>query len=147
MHEWISFHETFLWCIGSLSVLTIFVTIIAIPVMAVRIPEDYFMHHHRHRRGWHPQHPVLRFLYLLFKNFSGVIFILAGLGMLVFPGQGLITMVIGLMLLDFPGKYAIERWVIELPVILYAINRIRIKAHHPPLRDPSHHLFEKSKID
>ncbi len=147
MHEWISFHEALLWWIGSLSALTFFGTIIAIPILIVRIPEDYFMHHHRHPKSFHPQHPVIRSLTLFIKNFLGVVFILAGFTMIFLPGQGLITMIIGLMLLDFPGKYEFERWIIELPLILHAINKIRAKAHHPPLLDPSHHLFERSTID
>jgi hypothetical protein len=53
--------------------------------------------------------------------------------MLVLPGQGLLTIIIGLVLMEFPGKYHAERWVINRPAVLAAINWIRLKAGKPKL--------------
>jgi hypothetical protein len=54
--------------------------------------------------------------------------------MLLTPGQGLLTLLAGLLLMDFPGKYAMQRRLIEHPPILRAINRLRARHGHPPLR-------------
>ncbi len=42
MYEWIQIHETDFWGLGLLSVLTFFGSLIVIPILVVRIPEDYF---------------------------------------------------------------------------------------------------------
>ena len=59
---------------------------------------------------------------------------LAGLAMLVLPGQGLLTILIGLMLLDFPGKRRLERRIVARPAILAMLNRMRARRGRDPLR-------------
>jgi hypothetical protein len=68
------------------------------------------------------------------KNLLGLVFVLAGLAMLVLPGQGLLTLLIGLLLLDFPGKRAIERRLVARPTLRAFLDRMRAKRGAPPLQ-------------
>ncbi len=106
-------------------------TLIAIPAILVRLPPDYFQNHH-HKPWFANHHPVIRMLGLLTKNIVGVIFLLAGIAMLVLPGQGLLTMLLGILFIDFPGKHRLEKKLIQHPKILNAINALRKKASKPP---------------
>lgn len=63
----------------------------------------------------------------------GLLLLLAGVIMLVTPGQGVITVLIGLILMDFPGKYGLERKLVTQPAVLRSINWLRAKADQPPL--------------
>jgi hypothetical protein len=136
MLDWIPFSKTALWWMGILSVVTFFGSLIALPMLIARMPADYFVRdrqgHAAHRR----QHPVLRVIGLVCKNLVGLAFVLAGIAMLVLPGQGVLTIVIGLSLMNFPGKHALERYIVQQPTILQAINWTRNKAGQPPLKVP-----------
>jgi hypothetical protein len=70
---------------------------------------------------------------LVVKNLLGCLFVVAGLLMLVLPGQGLLSILIGIILLDFPGKYSVERWLISRPPVLHTVNWLRRRAGRPPL--------------
>jgi len=58
---------------------------------------------------------------------------MAGIVMLVLPGQGILTIVIGLMLSNFPGKYRLERWLVMRPRVLRTINWLRQRSKRNPL--------------
>ncbi|MCA9472581.1 MAG: hypothetical protein MRJ96_02420 [Nitrospirales bacterium] len=106
-------------------------TLLAIPAILVRLPPDYFQNHHH--KPWFPnQPPAVRLLGLTLKNIVGIIFLLAGIAMLVLPGQGLLTMLLGILFLDFPGKQRLEKKLIQHPKIFQAINALRGKAGKPP---------------
>ena len=65
-------------------------TLIAIPIILVRLPADYF--DIRKPRPWmENHHPILRVVGHLVKNVVGLVFLLAGLAMLLLPGQGVLT--------------------------------------------------------
>lgn len=117
------------------SVVMFFGTILLIPVIIIRLPVDYFLHDEEHvwLEGYHP---VLRYTGLIIKNTVGLVFLLAGIAMLVLPGQGLLTMVIGVSLLDFPGKRAIEHRLLTKPMVFNAMNAIRQKFDKPPFSQP-----------
>ncbi len=106
-------------------------TLIAIPAILIRLPSDYFVNHH-HKPWFANHHPVIRIFGLISKNILGVIFLLAGIAMLVLPGQGLLTMLLGILFIDFPGKHRLEKKLIQHPTVLKAINSLREKADKPP---------------
>lgn len=107
-------------------------SLIAIPIILVRLPKDFF--DDRRPRTWmRDHHPVLQIVGHLVKNVIGVVFLLAGFAMLFLPGQGLLTMLIGISMLDFPGKRRLERRLIGQPSVLGAINKLREKFQKPPL--------------
>jgi hypothetical protein len=73
---------------------------------------------------------------LVAKNLCGVVLILAGIVMLVLPGQGILTILVGLICVDFPGKFAFERWAIRRRGVIHSINWLRKKAGREPLMSP-----------
>ena len=113
------------------SVIAFIGTLIAIPAILIRLPPDYFQNHH-HKPWFANHHPVIRTVGLLAKNVIGLIFLLAGIVMLVLPGQGLLTMLLGILFLDFPGKHRLEQKLIRHPKILKAINALREKTGKSP---------------
>ena len=131
--SWIHANETALWWLATGSGLAFVATLLLVPVILIRLPSDYFSH--RRRRDTHAaeRHPLIRLLFALVKNALGVVFIAAGIAMLVLPGQGVLTIVVGLMLLDFPGKYHAEQWAVGHRSVLRTINWIRRRAHKPPM--------------
>jgi hypothetical protein len=137
MFAWLRGHETVLWCLGALSVVTFVGTLVALPLVVARLPPDYFTHAQRpvHRR--HAQATGARLLVRLGKNLLGVLIVLVGVAMLVLPGQGVLTILMGLMLIDFPGKRGIERGLVQQPAVWRAINWMRAKAHQPALELPT----------
>ncbi|MGI9303339.1 MAG: PGPGW domain-containing protein [Gammaproteobacteria bacterium] len=133
--DWISANETAAWWFGAISMLTFVGTLVAIPLLVARIPSDYFVRRKQHLKP-DDGHPALRLIGLTVKNVAGAIFVLAGVAMLVLPGQGIITILIGLMLMNFPGKIALELWIIKQAPVLKAINWMRGKAGKPALEIP-----------
>jgi hypothetical protein len=133
MLEWLQGYTTAFWWFGFLSIVTFVGSLIIIPVLVARIPKDYFVRHPGQRHGNSHALPGLRLLIMLLRNILGIAFILAGLAMLVLPGQGIITILIGMMLTDFPGKHRFEQRFVRQPAVLRAMNWIRQKAQQPPL--------------
>lgn len=134
--EWIRERETLFTWVGSLSLLTLIVSAIFVPIFIRRMPSDYFLESDIKTEEYRQQHPGLRILFHLLKNLVGGILLLGGILMIVTPGQGVLTMMIGLMLMDFPGKRTLEIRLVSLKPINKAINWIRAKADKPPLELP-----------
>jgi len=107
-------------------------TLIAIPIILMRLPADYF--DTRIPRPWmENHHPLLRVLGHIIKNVVGAIFLFAGFLMLFLPGQGVLTMLIGLSLIEFPGKRRVEAKIVGQSTVLNTINAMRAKFGKPPL--------------
>lgn len=121
---------------ASLSVFFFLASLIFIPWMIIRLPPTYFSPQTRRPMRTISAHPKLSLLLTVIKNLIGGVFILAGLVMLVLPGQGLLTILIGITLTNFPGKYRLEQGLARRRSILRAMNWIRSKAHRPPLVPP-----------
>lgn len=69
---------------------------------------------------------------LVVRNVAGWVFVLAGVAMLVLPGQGLLSILAGLVLIDFPGKRRFERRLLASHVVRDAMNWLRRRAGKPP---------------
>lgn len=118
--------------VAAASVVMFVGSLVAIPWLLVRLPADYF--DTRVERHWmRGSHPVLRAAGLLVKNLLGGVFVLAGIAMLVLPGQGILTILIGISLLDFPGKRRLEAQLVGQPTVLRGINAIRARFGRPPV--------------
>ncbi len=135
MLEWLQQNDHLAW-LGALSLLTFVASLVLVPVLVVRMPADYFVAPARTGGRMAARHPLARLLLVALKNGLGILLLLAGIAMLVLPGQGLLTMILGLLLLDFPGKYRLERRLILHPRVLPVVNHIRRRRGHPPLRTP-----------
>jgi hypothetical protein len=131
--EWYQGNEIALWWLAASTIITFLATLIAVPILVVRIPADYFSHNKRQAIPWAHRHPAVRAMLLIGKNALGYIFIVAGIVMLALPGQGILAILIGIMLLNFPGKFRLERWIITRRPVIRSINWLRRRAKHAPL--------------
>lgn len=125
MVTWLEAHDLVLWSLGAASAVMFVATLVVVPVVIARIPADYFTRPRRRRYLLQGRYPLLGLLALILKNLLGLMLLLAGIAMLVLPGQGLLTILISLTLLNFPGKYRLERGVVERPAVFRSINWIR----------------------
>lgn len=137
MWDWISGHTGLIF---GISVAMFAGSLIALPVMIARLPADYFLKSRRQALPFSRTHPAIRLLLLTLKNLIGGAFLIAGLIMIVTPGQGILAVLVGISLLDIPGKRRFELAIVRRPHVLKAINWIRQKAHRPPLQLPAPRL-------
>ena len=132
MFDWIREHGDVFWVLGIFSIACFSISLVVIPWMVIRLPQDYFG---RSRRA--PGQPLAsarQRVWFAVKNIAGVILIFAGVAMLVLPGQGIITILIGVGLMDFPGKHRLEQRVLRQRSVLNTMNWLREKAGRGPLR-------------
>lgn len=134
--DWARIHQALIGWLSVLSMIMFFGTLLVIPMMVIRIPEDYFLYDREHLRQYRRMHPVIYFLTVVLKNILGIVFILAGIVMLVLPGQGILTILIGLTLISFPRKRALELRFIRQESVHKALDWIRVKAGKSRLRIP-----------
>ena len=125
-----------LWWLAGVSALTFVGSLVIVPILAARIPADYFSAGRRGKTPWGRKYPALRLVLLILKNALGVVLVMGGILMLFLPGQGLLTIFLGIMLMDFPGKYRLERYLISRGPVLRGINWIRRKAGVRELETP-----------
>jgi hypothetical protein len=132
--DWLAANQTLIVWLASSSVLVFIATLIAVPIVVTRLPADYFARPDHHRQPRASGHPLLNMVVIAVKNLLGVILVLAGIAMLVLPGQGLLTIAVGIMLMNFPGKYRLEQWVVSRPLVFGALNWLRRRSGRAPLR-------------
>ncbi len=65
------------------------------------------------------------------RNIIGLLFVGAGVAMLLLPGQGILTILIGISIMDFPGKHKKIEWLAGKPQVRKALNWMRLKAKKP----------------
>lgn len=134
---WLEGHQALLSRLGTISLIMLAVTVIVFPAVVIKLPKDYFIRDHREPVRETRRHPLAWGLLSLVKNFLGLVLILAGLAMLVLPGQGTVTILIGVALTNFPGKYKIERRIAAQPAVGKTLNRIRGWTGAEPLSLPT----------
>lgn len=115
-----------------LFIVSIVLSLVIVGIVMVKIPENYFSSHYQHdflpNSSW-----FTRWGAVVAKNIAGLVLVIAGIIMLVGPGQGILTILIGLILMDIPGKRPLEARLIKRPIILAAVNNFRAKYNKPPL--------------
>jgi hypothetical protein len=115
----------------ALGLLSLVVTVLLLPTFIVRLPVDYFADDRVAAAA--PRtlpHLALRAL----KNTVGAVLVVAGLLMLVLPGQGLLTILVGLVLVEFPGKRRLERAVARRSTVRAFLDGVRLRRGAPALR-------------
>lgn len=133
MIEWFSQHQPLLAWITGISIVTSVISLLSLPWLVSRIPEDYFLSAQRHPSPWKQSQPVLRMAVLIGKNLLGAVLLTGGLVMIFVPGQGLLTIAMGILLLDYPGKFKLERRVVRIPRVIGSLNWLRGKIGARPL--------------
>ena len=126
-------HAELLWALAVGSLVMLLASLVAVPWLLLRMPADYYAGTRSAPRfGMLPA--SVRLPLLALKNALGVLLLLAGIAMLVLPGQGLLTCLLALALLDLPGKRRVERWLLRRPPVLSSINWLRRRGGRPELR-------------
>ncbi len=117
---------------AGLFAVSVVVSILIVAVVIVKIPANYFSSHYQQdflpNSSW-----LTRWGAVIAKNVVGAILVLAGIVMLIGPGQGILTILIGLVLMDIPGKRPLEARIIKRPAILSAANSLRARYNKEPL--------------
>jgi Putative transmembrane protein (PGPGW) len=121
--EW---QQVLLWS-SVVSVGAVIATIIAVPWIIGRLPQNYFARDERHAWDVEEGAPWYTGVIEILKNVVGLVLLLLGLIMLVTPGQGILTILAGLLLMNFPGKFRLERWLVMRPGVMRGLNWLRAK--------------------
>ena len=124
-----------IYLIFPLAILTSLIYFAGFTAAIIFMQPDYFIQK-RTTPSIKELHLVSWIIVKIIKNVIGLALFLAGIVMLITPGQGLLTVLIGLSFLDFPGKRKLERNIICRPSIHKSINWIRKKANRPPIKIP-----------
>jgi Na+-translocating ferredoxin:NAD+ oxidoreductase RnfG subunit len=137
IQNWISDNHVPLRWLTLLSSVLFVGSLFAVPWLISRIPVDYFVRPPAERSGFQHRHPAVIVAGRTLKNLLGSVLVLAGIAMLVLPGQGLLTIFLGIMLIDFPGKRRLEFLIIRRRSIRRAIGWIRRRTGQDELQLPS----------
>jgi len=113
--------------LGIFSLATFVGSLIAVPWLIGRMPPDFFLTHWHKVETRHRRHPAVALLTLVLRNSLGLLLLLAGIAMLMLPGQGLLTMLIGLCLMDFPGKRRLLGRIVQNAQVQRGLNWVRRK--------------------
>lgn len=113
---------------------SLLISFLAIGVVMVKIPANYFSSHYKQdflpNSSW-----AVRWGAVMAKNILGVFLIALGIVLSLpgVPGQGVLTILLGLIMIDIPGKRPIEARIIKRPTVLAAINNLRERYGKPQL--------------
>jgi hypothetical protein len=117
------------------SLLLFVASLLAVPWVLRRLPPDALERDvtptlgSRQSNAWRP-------LFRFGRNLLGAMLLVAGVAMLVLPGQGLLTIIAALILLEVPGKWKLVRAILGYAPVLRAVNRYRVRKRLEPLRSP-----------
>ena len=128
--RWADEHSGLLGWMFVVSLASLVLCLLLLPVIIVRLPADHFSA--RRARAPRPR-TWWNWLWHIVKNLLGAVFVVVGVVLLLLPGQGMLMILIGVLLMDFPGKQGLERRLIARPAILRVLNRMREKRGYAPL--------------
>jgi hypothetical protein len=127
--EFTAAHESLLWSVSVGSVLIFAGSLALLPWLVKRAPEDFFVRPPR-------AHGKAFWLLAIGRNVLGLVVVMAGVMMLVLPGQGALTLLAGLSLLDFPGKRRALHWLVTRRSVSRSLQWLRKRVHQPPFKLP-----------
>lgn len=133
---WVGDHQVIFQSLGLASLALFVISLVVFPLVVAHLPADYFVRDKRDPAHQMRRHPVVWVFLTVVKNIFGFVLILAGIAMLVLPGQGILTILMGVALANFPGKFTLERRLVRHPSVGRALNRIRRLAGKIPLELP-----------
>jgi hypothetical protein len=123
-------HHAALYWVSGVSVAMFVGSLLAVPWVIERAPQDYFAREpgaRGGRSGW------LRWCAL---NLLGLVLLLIGVALLVLPGQGLLLILLALSVMDFPGKHALMVRIARRPPVWRGLNYFRQRHGKPPFDEP-----------
>lgn len=131
--EFIGTHYAqWLYGLATVSLIFLVLSVLLIPYLVARIPADYFLL--TNMQATPKSYSWRLIIWLLIRNLIGVLLILAGVAMLVLPGQGILTILAGLFIAKFPGKYKLERYIVCKPMVINSLNWIRRRQNIAEIR-------------
>ncbi len=123
-------HRVALYWVSGSSVAMFVGSLLLVPWVIQRAPQDYFAREpdaHRGGLGW------LRWCAV---NLFGLLLLLIGLALLVLPGQGILLILLALSVMDFPGKHRLVVRIAQRPPVWRGLNYLRQRANEPPFDAP-----------
>src|SRR5579859_797139 len=127
MQRWVVDHFVLL---SDLSGVTVVAGLVGAVVVAVALPEDFFVKPTEHRHGKGLAKKVL-------KNVVGLVAIVAGFVMALPLVPGIIVMLVGFSMADSPGKRKVEVKLLRVPGVSMGLNELRKRFGRAPLRLPN----------
>lgn len=122
-------YEDMLMLVAVISAIIFVVTLLLTPYLLGLIASNYFTMENPHKLEIkHIGHVIA----VIVRSVIGLMLLLAGIIMLVTPGQGVISILLGLFLMEFPGKRKLELKIINHDPTFKTLNWLRAKANKPP---------------
>jgi hypothetical protein len=145
--DWLTQYRDWIEVLGVASLAMFVASLVVFPLVVIQLPRDYFVRSRREPARLRRRHPMLWAVLTVVKNAVGFVLILAGIAMLVLPGQGLLSILVGLALTNFPGKFKLERRLARMPKVANGLNRIRRGTGRDELVIPVDELSPRVKQD
>ena len=124
-------YQQYFFLMGVVSLVVFVFSLLLTPFLLGKIPTDYFVHTNQHKvEIKHPGHLAV----VIIRTLIGFVLLVAGVMMLVTPGQGVISILLGLFLMEFPGKRNLELKIINHEPTFKALNWLRGKADKAPFK-------------
>lgn len=140
-----SISPTLLTGMAAFSVVTFVASLIIVPIILARLPSNYFLAENSTQIVSKTNKSVFFGVNKLIQNIVGVFLILAGIAMLVLPGQGVLTILIGLGVTNFPAKYKLERKLVSKKSVFKSLNWMRKRAGKEPFIYPDEFDYSSRK--
>ncbi|WP_028582307.1 PGPGW domain-containing protein [Desulfogranum japonicum] len=118
--------------LAAFSLCTFVGSLVAIPLLVNRMPVNYFVRHWQDKETKRQQHPLVTAVIYAVRNIVGIVLAVAGIAMLLLPGQGIVTIIIGLCVMDFPSKTRFIRMLVGNERVQRTLNWIRRKGKKSP---------------
>ena len=134
--DWFNSHPYLAVKVVLASVLLAVVSLAVLVVAIIKMSPDYFVADKPPDSSWRWRHPLLRIVFKALKSIAGLVLLLAGIVLLLTPGQGLLTMLVGLSLIEFPGKRRLEQRMLRERHVLKSITWLRARAGRAPMIVP-----------
>ena len=132
---WSEAHRWVVWAVAAGSLGSLVLSGVLVSMVLLHLPPDHYSKP-RFNRLASVDDGLVSLLAgsaaLVLRNVVGWVFVVAGIAMLVLPGQGLLSILAGLVLIDFPGKHRLELRLLGSPGVRRAMNWLRRRAGKPP---------------
>lgn len=109
------------------SLLMLILPALGLPWLIGRLPSDFFL-----QKANPPHRSFFCTLRLIVRNLFALLLLIAGVAMLVLPGQGLLCIVMALALSDLPCKWRVMQRLVSTPSLSAVLNWIRQSRGKPP---------------
>ena len=109
------------------SLLMLILSALGLPWLIGRLPSDFFL-----QKANTPRRSFFCTLKFVIRNLMALLLLIAGVAMLLLPGQGLLCIVMALALSDLPCKWRVMQHLVSTPSLSAVLNWIRQSRGKPP---------------